>query len=127
ALTLVACGDGGGSSGEGETIQTEDGEEFEAPTTSGEGVLDVWTFTDEAAMMINDFYLKAFPDLDYEINISEVPTEEFETQLDPVLDTDSAPDIIFAEQAFVKKYVESGLLVDLSQYENIINGVEENT
>lgn len=139
ALTLAACGNGDtdgttdeGATDEGtteettdeEVLETEDGEEFEAPTTGGEGVLDVWTFTDEASTMINDFYLEAFPDLDYEINVSTVPTEEFETQLDPVFGSDSAPDVIFAEQAFVKKYVESGMLVDLSQYENIASGAE---
>lgn len=136
ALTLAACGngnggtadDGGGTTDdgaadEGEVLETDDGEEFDAPTTA-EGVLNVWTFTDEAADMINNYYLEAFPDLDYEINISEVPTEEFETQLDPVLGTDSAPDVIFAEQAFFKKYVESGLLVDLDQFEGISEGKE---
>lgn len=132
ALTLAACGNGDtadeGTTDEGttdeEVVETEDGEEFEAPTTGGEGVLDVWTFTDEAATMINDYYLEEFPDLDYEINISEIPTEEFETQLDPVFGSDSAPDVIFAEQAFVKKYVESGMLVDLSAYEGIASGAE---
>ncbi|SFC27208.1 ABC-type glycerol-3-phosphate transport system, substrate-binding protein [Alkalibacterium subtropicum] len=132
ALTLAACGNGGaadeGTVDEGttdeEVVETEDGEEFEAPTTGGEGVLDVWTFTDEASTMINDYYLEEFPDLGYEINISEIPTEEFETQLDPVFGTDSAPDVIFAEQAFVKKYVESGMLVDLGQYDDLVNGAE---
>lgn len=132
ALTLAACGNGDttdeGATDEGSTdeevVETEDGEEFEAPTTGGEGVLDVWTFTDEAETMINDYYLEEFPDLDYEINISIVPTEEFETQLDPVFGSDSAPDVIFAEQAFVKKYVESGMLVDLSQYDGLMEGAE---
>ena len=139
ALALVACGNGdtgaGGDAGdtgdtgdngseEGEVLETEDGEEFEAPTIGGAGVLDVWTFTDEAETMINDYYLEEFSDLGYEINISIVPTEEFETQLDPVFNTDSAPDVIFAEQAFVKKYVESGMLVDLSQYDSLMDGAE---
>ncbi|WP_343755170.1 extracellular solute-binding protein, partial [Alkalibacterium iburiense] len=137
ALTLAACGNGGnggtddgggatddGAAEEGEVLETEDGEEFEAPTTA-DGELNVWTFTDEAADMINNYYLEAFPDLDYEINISQVPTEEFETQLDPVLNTDSAPDVIFAEQAFFKKYVESGLLVDLDQFGNISENRED--
>ncbi|MFO8069687.1 MAG: ABC transporter substrate-binding protein [Alkalibacterium sp.] len=127
ALTLAACGNGD-TTDEGTTdedvAETEEGEETAAPTTGGEGVLDVWTFTDEASTMINDYYLEEFPDLDYEINISEIPTEEFETQLDPVFGTDDAPDVIFAEQAFVKKYVESGMLVDLSQYDGIMEGAE---
>lgn len=127
AFTLMACGNTGGNSAQedGEVVQGEDGEEFEAPSTGGEGVLDVWTFTDEASDMIENYYLEAFPDLGYEINISEVPTEEFETQLDPVFGTDSAPDVIFAEQAFVKKYVESGMLVDLGQYEGIVEGAQD--
>ncbi|PRY82135.1 ABC transporter substrate-binding protein [Alkalibacterium olivapovliticus] len=143
ALALVACGNGDtdttdtGDTGDtaadngdtdtddGEVLETEDGEEFDAPTTGGAGVLDVWTFTDEAQTMINDYYLEEFAELDYEINISIVPTEEFETQLDPVFGSDSAPDVIFAEQAFVKKYVESGMLVDLSQYDSLVDGAED--
>jgi ABC-type glycerol-3-phosphate transport system substrate-binding protein len=126
ALTLMACGNGDGTTAEdGEVIETEDGEEYEAPTTGGEGVLDVWTFTDEAADMIENYYLEAFPDLDVEINISEVPTEEFETQLDPVLGSNSAPDVIFAEAAFAKKYVESGMLADLGQFDSLVEGAED--
>ncbi|MDZ7834645.1 MAG: hypothetical protein U5K84_04165 [Alkalibacterium sp.] len=78
ALTLAACGNGD-TADEGTTDEgrrnpmkksvDENGEETAAPTVGGEGVLDVWTFTDEAQTMINDYYLEEYPDLDYEINM----------------------------------------------------------
>lgn len=76
--------------------------------------LVVWTFTDELSTMINDYYLPASGDLDYKIKIVEIPSDQFETKLDPILGTKDAPDIIALESAFVKKYVESGMLLDLS-------------
>ncbi|MHC5373269.1 ABC transporter substrate-binding protein [Enterococcus sp. LJL120] len=81
---------------------------------SGSNELVVWTFTDELSTMINDYYLPTHEDLDYEIKIVEIPSDQFETKLDPVLGTNDAPDVIALESAFVKKYVESGLMADLS-------------
>lgn len=82
--------------------------------------LTVWTFTDELSTMINEYYLPAHESLDYEIKIVEIPSDQFETKLDPVLGTRNAPDVIALESAFVKKYVESGLMADLGEY-----GLEE--
>jgi len=73
----------------------------------------VWSFTDELDQMINDYYSKAFPDV--KIDYSQTPTEQFPSRLDPVLASGrGAPDIFALEAAFVRKYVESGLLLDLT-------------
>lgn len=77
--------------------------------------LIVWTFTDEVGTMVSDYYLKEHPDLEYDIKIVSTPSDQFQTKLDPIINTDKAPDVIALESSFVKKYVESGLLADLDQ------------
>jgi ABC-type glycerol-3-phosphate transport system substrate-binding protein len=75
--------------------------------------LVVWSFTDELGEMITEYYQKAFPDIN--IGYSLTPTEQFPSRLDPVLASGrGAPDVFALESAFVRKYVESGLLLDLT-------------
>lgn len=112
ALVLAACG-GGGGDGDGDSA---DG--------GGKDVLEVWSFTDEAEKMITEYYLKDNPDLPYEIKIVQTPTDQFEQKLDPILGSDNAPDVVFLEQMFVKKYVESGMLEDLSQFDAIMSNID---
>ncbi|MCU9595818.1 ABC transporter substrate-binding protein [Caldibacillus thermolactis] len=89
-----------------------------------DGVLEIWTFTNEIDTMVNDYYLKEYPDLDYKIKVVEIPTEQFEQKLDPVLGSKEAPDVILMEANFAKKYVESGMLEDLSQFDVVVQGAE---
>lgn len=88
--------------------------------------LTIWEFSDEVEDMVENYYKKDFPDIDYDIEVVNTPTEDFETRLDPVLGTKDAPDIVLLEQNFAKKYVESGYLTDLSQFESL-NESAENT
>jgi len=75
--------------------------------------LTVWSFTDELGQMIENYYKVAFPDV--QLDYSMTPTEQFPSRLDPVLASGrGAPDIFALESAFVRKYVESGLLLDLT-------------
>lgn len=92
---------------------------------SGDKVLEIWSFTNEINTMVEDYFLVDHPDLDYKIEIVNIPTAEFEAKLDPVMGTDAVPDIILLEQNFVKKYVESGLMADLSQFDNVMAGAED--
>ena len=81
-----------------------------APKQEG---LVIWSFTDEIGNMINDFYKPAHPgvNLDY----SFTPSDQFEAKLDPVLASGrGVPDVFALESAFVRKYIESGLLLDLT-------------
>lgn len=78
--------------------------------------LVVWTFTDEVSTMIDDYYLKEKTGLDYDIKIVKTPSDQFQTKLDPVINSDKAPDVISMEVSFVKKYVESGFLADLTEF-----------
>lgn len=75
--------------------------------------LIVWTFSDDTATMVNDYYLKAYPDK--KVTVQVYPLEVFQTRLDGALRTgENVPDIVALEISFVKKYVESGALMDLS-------------
>ncbi len=85
-------------------------------SSSGDDELVVWTFTDELGTIVEDYYLADNTDLDYDIKVVSIPTDQFETKLDPVLGTDNAPDVVALESAFVKKYVESGMLANLEEY-----------
>ena len=75
--------------------------------------LVVWSFTDELDNMIHKYYKPAHPEVT--IQYTMTPTEQFPNKLDPVLQSgQGAPDVFAMEDAFVRKYVESGLLLDIS-------------
>ncbi|MDR0637672.1 MAG: ABC transporter substrate-binding protein [Spirochaetaceae bacterium] len=81
----------------------------EAPTNK----LVVWSFTDEIGGLIENYYKPAHPDMVIEYSLTT--TEQFTNKLDPVLASgQGAPDVFGLEDAFVRKYVESGLLLDIT-------------
>jgi ABC-type glycerol-3-phosphate transport system substrate-binding protein len=86
------------------------------PAQNVSGKLTVWSFTDELANMINNplWGFKAkHPGV--QVQYSQTPSDQFENKLDPVLASGrGAPDIIALESSFVRKYVESGYLLDLT-------------
>ncbi|MDR3335619.1 MAG: extracellular solute-binding protein [Treponema sp.] len=80
---------------------------------AGPSKLVVWSFTDEVGGLVNDYYKPAHPEVTVEYSMT--PTEQFPSKLDPVLASgQGTPDIFALEDAFVRKYVESGLLLDLT-------------
>jgi ABC-type glycerol-3-phosphate transport system substrate-binding protein len=82
-------------------------------TASGPVTLKVWSFTDELDGMITKYYKPSHPDVTIEYTLT--PTEQFPNKLDPVLASgQGVPDVFALEAAFVRKYVESGLLLDLT-------------
>lgn len=75
--------------------------------------LVVWSFTDEVKNMIDKYYGPAHPDVKTEYSLT--PTDQFPNKLDPVLASgQGAPDVFALEAAFVRKYIESGLLLDIT-------------
>ena len=75
--------------------------------------LSVWSFTDELDRMINNYYKPVHPEVT--INYSMTITDQFTNKLDPVLASgQGTPDVFAMEAAFVRKYIESGLLLDLT-------------
>lgn len=114
-LSLAACGGNDAAQpategGSGEAVTEKAAEEM----ASGEKLV-VWTFTDEIKGMIENNYLKDYPDLPYEVEVVVVPNENYQQKLDPALASGkSAPDVFALEAAFVKKYVDSKFTADLS-------------
>jgi len=80
------------------------------------GKLVIWSFTDELANMTNNpqwGFKATHPGI--EVEYSQTPSDQFQAKIDPVLASgQGAPDIIALESAFVRKYVESGLLLDVT-------------
>jgi ABC-type glycerol-3-phosphate transport system substrate-binding protein len=80
------------------------------------GKLVIWSFTDELANMTNNpqwGFKATHPGIDVEY--SQTPSDQFQAKIDPVLASgQGAPDIMALESAFVRKYVESGLLLDVT-------------
>jgi ABC-type glycerol-3-phosphate transport system substrate-binding protein len=85
----------------------------EAAAAGGPTKLVVWSFTDELGNMVEKYYKSAHPGVTVEYSLT--PTDQFPNKLDPVLASgQGAPDVFALEDAFVRKYVESGLLLDLT-------------
>jgi ABC-type glycerol-3-phosphate transport system substrate-binding protein len=77
------------------------------------GTLVIWSFTDELGNMVNNYYKGTHPGVTVEYSMT--PTNEFPNKLDPVLASgQGAPDLFALEADFVRKYVESGLLLDIT-------------
>jgi len=80
--------------------------------TQSKSKLVVWSFTDEIADMLDNYYKKSHPGI--EVDYSQTPSDQFQDRVDRVLNSDKAPDVLTLESSFVRKYVESGLLLDLT-------------
>ena len=85
---------------------------FSVGCTKKEGLV-VWSFTDEVEGLVKNYYLKDNPD--FKLTYVYTPTDQFESRLDPVLAVGKgAPDVFALEAAFVRKYVEGGQLLDIT-------------
>jgi len=82
------------------------------------GKLTVWAFTDEIDNMIKKYFSPSHRGV--QIDYSQKPSEQFQSWLDPVLYSEHGmpPDIMALESAFVRKYIESGLLLDITDIYN---------
>jgi ABC-type glycerol-3-phosphate transport system substrate-binding protein len=77
------------------------------------GNITVWSFTDEVEGLINNYYRRDNPNL--KLTYVYTPTDQFESSVDPVLSAGiGVPDVFALEAAFVRKYVEGGQLLDLT-------------
>lgn len=85
----------------------------EAPVAEGKTVLNVWSFTNEIQTMAIAFE-KTHPDVDVVYTMIPMTNGEYQTKLMATLGTDQVPDVVALEAAFVKSYVESDFLADLS-------------
>ncbi|MCL1812868.1 MAG: ABC transporter substrate-binding protein [Treponema sp.] len=77
------------------------------------GSLTIWSFTDELRDMINNYYKSSHSKV--KVTYVKHATEDFPKKLDPVLASGKkVPDVFALEAAFVRKYVESGQLLELT-------------
>jgi multiple sugar transport system substrate-binding protein len=76
-------------------------------------VLNVWSFTNEIQTMAVAFE-KTHPDVDVVYTMIPMTNGEYQTKLMATIGTDEVPDVVALEAAFVKQYVESDFLADLS-------------
>ena len=73
----------------------------------------VWSFTDKLEDMVKNYYMNEFPDV--KIDYSSISSDAFEDDLDQALESGSgAPDIFALDSASVRKYIESGQLLDIT-------------
>jgi len=83
------------------------------PAQNASGKLTVWSFTEELSSMINEYFKPTHQRI--QIQYSQTPSDQFENRLDPVLASGrGAPDIVSLQLSFVRKYVESGYLLDIT-------------
>jgi len=75
--------------------------------------LKVWSFTDEVKTMALAFQ-KEHPDVKIEYTMIPMTNGEFQTKLKSTLQSGDVPDVVSLEISFVKEYVESNYLADVS-------------
>ncbi|MCL2194213.1 MAG: ABC transporter substrate-binding protein [Treponema sp.] len=87
-----------------------------------ENRLVIWSFTDEIENMIEMHNIGEA--LGMEIDYSLTPTDQFTDRLTPALMAGRgvAPDVFALEAAFVRMYIESGLLLDLTDLYHEVRG-----
>lgn len=83
-----------------------------ASSSVGKTKISLWSSTEDTTTLLNDYYIPAHPDIDVEYSFTVY--DQYTSKLDPVLASgNGAPDVFAVEDAFVRKYIESGLLLPL--------------
>ncbi|MBI5952856.1 MAG: carbohydrate ABC transporter substrate-binding protein [Chloroflexi bacterium] len=86
----------------------------EAPAAEGKTILNVWSFTTEINTMAIAFEA-THPDVDVVYTMIPMTNGEYQTKVKAAAGTADSPDVVALEAAFVKEWVESDLLADLSE------------
>jgi len=83
--------------------------------------LVVWSFTDEIQIMIDKFDIENA--IGMEIDYSITHASQIQDRLDPVLLAGrGAPDVFALEVSLVRRYIESGMLLDLTELYEEVSG-----
>ena len=91
-----------------------------ASVSSQRTKLTVWTAVEDVATMIETYYNPTHPDVDIEYTM----ISDIQAKLDPVLASgQGVPDVFSTEISYVKRYMESGLLLDIT---DMYNSVKDN-
>ncbi len=84
-----------------------------AATPSEPQVLKIWSFTDEVKTMSLAFQEK-YPNVTVEYTMIPMTNGEFQSKLKTALQSGDGPDVVSLEASFVREYVESDYLADVS-------------
>ena len=76
-------------------------------------VLRIWSFTDEVKTFTVAFQEK-YPDVKVEYTMIPMTNGEYQTKLKSALQAGEGPDVVTLEAAFVREFIESDYLEDLS-------------
>lgn len=112
SMLLAACGTPAATEAPAADQPAADQPAAEEPT-GDKTVLNVWSFTNEILTMAVAFE-KSHPDVDVVYTMIPMTNGEYQTKLMATLGTDAVPDVVALEAAFVKSYVESDFLADIS-------------
>ncbi len=77
------------------------------------GTLNIWAFTVELQTMAVAFQAK-YPNVDVQYTMIPMTDGEYQTKVKAASTTDDCPDVVGLEASFVREWVESPLLADLS-------------
>ena len=92
----------------------------ESGSTGGSNKLVVWTAVEDVATMIDTYYKPSHPDVEIEYTM----VAGIQDKLDPLLASgQGVPDVFSMEISYVRRYMESGLLLDIT---DVYNAVKDN-
>lgn len=80
--------------------------------------LKFWSFTDEVKTFALD-YQKKHPNVKIEYTMIPMTNGEFQTKLKNTIQSGDVPDVVSLEISFVKEYVESNYLADISDLKQL--------
>lgn len=113
ALAIACMMTVGLFAGCGKTSTTQSTSGSKNTETSSPKVLKIWSFTDEVKTMVLAFQ-KEHPEIKVEYTMIPMTNGEFQTKLKSTLQSGDVPDVVSLESAFVREYVESDYLADVS-------------
>lgn len=87
--------------------------EAQANQSAAPKTLKIWSFTDEVKTMAIAFQGK-HPEIKVEYTMIPMTNGEFQTKLKSALQSGDLPDVVSLEASFVREYVESDFLADIS-------------
>jgi hypothetical protein len=86
----------------------------EAPADELEGTLKVWAFGgDQRAQAVA--FMERYPKVKVEFTTIPMTNGEYQTKVKAAAGTADSPDVVYLEAAFVREWVESDLLADVSE------------
>jgi multiple sugar transport system substrate-binding protein len=94
-----------------------------SPSTGQQKTLKIWSFTNEVKVFSLAFQEK-YPDIKVEYTMIPMTNGEYQTRLRNAITGGDLPDVVVLEASFVREYVESNFLADVSDLLPIANELQ---